>query len=373
MSIAIQAERLVALAKARSPANREELLLAITDLCESAQNAGALGAAAVQALLNDIFMCLVVEAERDIRLRLATKLAHAKWAPRALVNVLALDDIEIARPIIASSPVLTDGDLVRLLIEATIEHQIEVACRPHIGPLVVDAILTYDEPALLTALASNDSAQISIDGMTRLIEASRQATSLRAPLARHSRLTPALAEQLYAWVGEALRSALVSRFPLDTAALDRALAMAIDETHNTPFPDERPSLAVERAAEREEMERRLITKLFDSGQLRPGYLLRALRESKLTLFEAALAKLGGFTAEQVRMAIDCDRPELLALACSAVDFDRSVFSTILTLVRELNGGRPAGATDGAQKALGAFGPHPGAEAASAFRQAVGAV
>ena len=142
MNIAAQAEDLLKLAQARAPADRERLLLAIADLCESASGAGALDATAVQALLNDIFMCLVMEAEREIRRRLAEKLARAAWAPRALVNVLALDDIEIARPIIASSPVLQDRDLIRLLVEATIEHQIEVARRPNIGPLIVDAILT---------------------------------------------------------------------------------------------------------------------------------------------------------------------------------------------------------------------------------------
>ena len=98
MNIAAQADRLLKLAQARAPGDRERLLLAIADLCESASGAGALDAATVQALLNDIFMCLVMEAEREIRRRLAEKLAHAAWAPRALVNVLALDDIEIELP-----------------------------------------------------------------------------------------------------------------------------------------------------------------------------------------------------------------------------------------------------------------------------------
>ena len=177
MSIASQAERLLELAKTRSPGDRERLLLAIADLCDGAESVGALETGVVQALVNDIFMLLVVEAERDIRARLADKLANARWAPRALVNVLALDEIEIARPIIASSPVLQDLDLIRLLVEATIEHQIEVARRPGLGSLVVDAILTQEEPAVLTALASNDSAEISPDGMSRLVEASRRVRS----------------------------------------------------------------------------------------------------------------------------------------------------------------------------------------------------
>ena len=373
MSIATQAKRLIALAKARTPADRERLLLAIVELCETAESAGELGSDAVQALLNDIFMCLVIEAEHDIRARLAEALAGARWAPRALINVLALDDIEIARPVIASSPVLQDRDLIRLLVEATIEHQIEVARRPRLGPLVVDAILTYEEPAVLTALACNDTADIPAAGMTRMVEASRRIASLRSPLTRHPKLTPELGERLYLWVGQALRTVIVTRFTLDTEALDQAIADSVAAAQDEPFPDASAPLVVERSGEREEMERRLIAKLHDAGQLRAGYLLRALREDKLSLFEAALAKLGGFTSEQVRLAVDCDRPELLALACHSVGLDRGVFPTVLDLVRTLNGGRPSGETDGARQALSAFGDHPGSAAAAAFRHAVSAV
>src|SRR5690606_22861259 len=119
----------------------------------------------------------------------------------------------------------------------------------------------------------------------------------------------------------------------------------------------------------EEMERRLIDKLHGAGQLRPGYLIRALREQRLSLFIAALAELGRFEIPHIRRAIDSDRPEILALACAAVGIDRSVFPTILTLVRQLNGGRPAGGADGVRRADGAFGPVPPEIAAAAFRKA----
>ncbi|MGC4107188.1 MAG: hypothetical protein QM753_12750 [Thermomicrobiales bacterium] len=63
-----------------------------------------------------------------------------------------------------------------------------------------------------------------------------------------------------------------------------------------------------------------------------------------------MATLGRFEPSQVQRAINSDRPELLALACAAVGIDRSVFPTILTLVRELNGGRPSGGAEGAHHA-----------------------
>lgn len=367
MTIAATTDSLLDLAKSRSPADRERLLLAVADLCEAGGAAEAMREAQVQALLSSIFLSLVVEAEREIRQRLAEKLAKAEWAPPALVNVLALDEIEIARPIIAASPVLQDHDLIRLLTDATIEHQIEVARRPRLAGPVVAAILKRSEPAVLAALAGNTTAELSVTDLARLVELSRQVSALRSPLSRHPKLTDELALKLYVWVGQALREAILERFRLDPKAVDEALAAAIAEAH--AGVDGRGLVVVAREDEREAMERRLIEKLHAAGQLRPAYLVRALREGRLSLFCITLATLGRFDAEHIRRAVDSDRPELLALACAAVGIDRSVFPTILQMVRQLNGGRPAGGEEGARRASGAFAPASPQVARAAFRQA----
>jgi uncharacterized protein (DUF2336 family) len=333
-----QRDRLVELARSRTPGDRDRLLLALTDLCEA--GADAVGQAAVKPLVTSIFMSLVVEAERDMRRRLAEKLAHADWAPPALINVLALDEIEVARPIIAASPVLKDHDLMRLLLEATIEHQIAVARRPNLGRPVVAAILRQAEPAVLTALAGNPTADLSDDDMRELVAEARRVAALRAPLAKHPKLTSELALQLYVWLGQAMRQAISERFRLDPAALEQVLAETVREAHGGVRAADDGLVVVAREGEREEMERRLIDKLHTAGQLRGGYLVRALREGRLTLFAAALAKLGHFEPEQVRQALDSPRPDLLQLACNAVGIDKSAFPTILQMVRGLNGGRP---------------------------------
>ena len=371
MSVAAKTAEILGLARSRTVQDRERLLLAIVELCDAGESAEAvMSSAPVQALLSSIFMSLVVEAERDIRKRLAEKLATATWAPAALINVLALDDIEIARPIIASSPVLQDPDLVRLLTEATIEHQIEVARRPNLGPPVIAAILRQNEPAVLTALAGNLAAQIGHGELSELVQASRRIVSLRSPCAHHPRLTDDLARELYVLVGQALRQALTARFRLDPEAMDAAIAESVRDAHGgvAAEPPEHPEVW-EREGEKEEMERRLLAKLDIAGQLRPGYLLRALREQKLSMFVGGLATLGRFDPDHVRRSVDSDRPDLLALACAAVGIDRSVFPTIL----DLNGGRPGGGQEGERRAVGAFGPFAPDIANAAFRQAAGKV
>jgi uncharacterized protein (DUF2336 family) len=334
-------ERLVHLARSRAPQDRDRLLLALAELCRIGGAAAA--QPAVQELLSSIFLSLVVEAERDMRRRLAVKIADAEWAPQALINVLALDEIEVARPIIAASPVLKDEDLVRLLVEATIEHQIEVARRPNLGRPVVAAILRQGEPAVLTALAGNPSAELEDEDMRALVAEARRVAALRAPLARHPKLTSELALQLYVWLGQAMRQALLQRFRLAPEALEQALAETVREAHGGLRVADETLVVVAREGEREDMERRLVEKLHAAGQLRAGYLVRALREGRLSLFVAALARIGGFDPEHVRQAVDAPRPDLLQLACAGVGVDRSAFPAILHMVRGLNGGRPGGA------------------------------
>jgi len=366
---ALSAEELVGLAHSRSPGDRDRLLLAVVELAKADAGGGGLTSPAVQGLLSSIFMSLVVEAERDIRIRLADRLAAAPWAPPALINVLVLDEIDIAAPVIAKSPVLQDADLVRLLLEATVEHQIEVARRPGIGAPVVAAILDKGEAAVVMALASNLKAALSEGDMQRLVELSRRIAALRAPLARRPELTAELAKQLYAWVGQALRDTLVGRFKLDVAALDAELAHAVKDAHAGHDATAWPSTAKERV----EMERRLVAKLRDSGQLRPAYLVRALREQRLPLFESALCALGGFTHEDVQEALDASAPDRLALACAAVGIDKSAFGPMLQMVRQLNGGRPGGGAVAAERAMVTFSLFTPDMASAAFRRTAAAV
>jgi uncharacterized protein (DUF2336 family) len=367
--LAAPPQDMLALAQSRAPADRERLLMSVADLC----NAPGPLTGDAKVLVQDIFMGLVVQAERDIRMRLSLKLSDAPWAPPALISILALDDIEIARPLIAKSPMLQDSDLIRLLVEATLEHQIEVARRPNIGSPVVSAILDQSQPAVMTALADNTTAEVTPMQMQRMVIASRRIAGMRGPLARHPQLTDNLAETLYGLVGDALRANIAERFKIDPAKLRASVSEAVSEAM-AGGADELTARQSKADSDREqaEMERRLIAKLESAGQLRPGYLLRALREGRKTLFEQALATLGGFEAAQIAKAVHANRPDLLALACASVGIDRSVFPTILTLTQELNNGRPtAGAGAGARTAS-AFACPP-KEAAEAFRREIAAI
>ena len=115
--------------RAPSPSERRELLDTVVSMCASAPGARRRDA---REALGAIFLRLVVDAEHDIRLRLAERIADADWAPPALIRTLALDDIDIARPVIAASTVLQDEDLLGILARATGRPARLPATRPHL-------------------------------------------------------------------------------------------------------------------------------------------------------------------------------------------------------------------------------------------------
>jgi len=334
---------------------RERLLMAVVDLCEQADRTGAPLAdrAKAQAALQEIFLNLISSTERDLRRRLAERLSAAPWTPHGLVTILSLDDIEIARPVIAESPVLTETDLVKVLITATLEHQIEVARRPNISTEVIDTIIEQSQPVVMAALADNGSADMRLAQLTRMVMASQRLAALRSPLVRHPKLTVDLAYLLYAWVGDALRRAIATRFRVDESQLHAAIDDVVHSHRaGAPFAVRTPDKDAETVDVG--LEDQLIIKLDAAGQLKPGYLLRALRERKLSLFKAALGRIGGYPRHVIDTVVDSGRPDLLAMACASVGIDRSVFPTVQRMVADLQGRRAAGGDLYAQETANAF-------------------
>lgn len=364
MAAPARAEDLLDLARSRDSGDRQRLLSGLADLLGAGRDAAR--DAAVRPLLDDVFTTVALESEPGVRRILAAELARAGWAPRALVETLAQDSIEVARPLLAYSPLLGDDALARLVPVMPAAHQIEVARRPGIGAATADALLAAGDPAVLAALAGNPAAAIDEPRMERLVEAARGAAALRAPLVRHPALSRRLAVKLYPHLGDTLRAALQARFPGEAAGLTRAADEAARDAFfrgDRPSPNARPA----RDAAREEMERRLAAKLLAAGRLRPGYLLRSLRDGEPGVFEAALCALGGFESEAVRRAVR-ERPDRLALACAAVGVDRLAFPEILSRARRLNGLPPDPAPAQAAGIAEAFRLQPQA-AAEVFRTA----
>ena len=111
-------------------ASREEIYLAVASLYR-VQGAGL--NQRERELMRDILRRLTRDVEMAIRVALAQRLAEDTTAPHDLILLLVDDAIEVARPLILHSPLITEADVLRLIAEAGIGHQEAVAGRPNIG------------------------------------------------------------------------------------------------------------------------------------------------------------------------------------------------------------------------------------------------
>ena len=291
---------------------RERLLAGMADLCAAAPRAREPQA---RERLGAVFLRVLDLADLDTRRRFAERVADAEWVSPELALRLGKDRAEVAEPVLGASPALGEPELRHVLEVGSAEHRAAVARRADLPPRTAQAVLDTGEPLALAALAGNVAAELPPPVLRGLVDASERLVALRAPLARRADLGAPLARRLAGWVGPDLHAELARRFTLDGDVGAVADGGA---------------------------EARLVDKLGAAGQLKPGFLLRTLREGRLSLFEAGLCALGGFSRAQVATALRSERPELLALACAAVGVDRSVTPTILELVRSLNGGAPRG-------------------------------
>ncbi|HYM30229.1 MAG TPA: DUF2336 domain-containing protein [Candidatus Cybelea sp.] len=317
------AERLFELARRKSQAGRETLYKNIWDLFE---NRGGSLSARERELMRDILRRLSRDVEMSIRTKLAENLARNPNAPSELVHMLANDTIEVAYPILMDSRVLQDLDLIEVVRHQTFRHQLAVAMRRNIGEQVSQVLCDTGNPDVISALLNNHTAKISTEVIKELAEQSQHALTYQGALLRRPDLPPDVAQRMYAWVSAALRKYIVDNYEVNVDDIDDTVAEALDAAtqQNEPADPERGA-------------QRLIDKLHEARELTSGFLVKALRQGEIMLFELGLAKLCGLRPLLMRRIIYEPGGEGLAVACRAIGLDRAVFQTVYKLTRQARG------------------------------------
>ena len=95
-----------------SGTSREEIYLAVASLYRI-QGTGL--NARERELMREILRRLTRDVEMTIRIALAQRLCEDTTAPHDLILLLVDDSIEVARPLILNSPLLTEADMLRLV------------------------------------------------------------------------------------------------------------------------------------------------------------------------------------------------------------------------------------------------------------------
>ncbi len=310
-------------------ASREEIYLAVASLYRI-QGAGL--NQRERDLMREILRRLTRDVEMAIRIALAQRLAEDASVPHDLILLLVDDSIEVARPLIMHSPLLTESDALRMIADASVAHREAIAGRPGIGIPVTDALVACDHESVLLALVRNATAKISDNGYKALVDKSRAFQGLQEPLIKRPDMPIAMANNMCEWVSDALKVYIQNNYQMAPKRVDVALSEAATVLKSEPAgPKDPPADSAQK----------LIEKLAASGQLKAGFLMRVLSQGQIDLFDLAFARLLEVDLPNFRNFFYEEGVRLVALACRAAGIDKSVFATVFNLSRQARNKAPA--------------------------------
>jgi uncharacterized protein (DUF2336 family) len=321
--MAIDSMLLHKLARDKSEGGRKKFAESISDIF--AQHYPTLSPRE-RELIFDILARLVHDMEMALRRVVSEHLAALPDVPRNLAKVLAYDAIEVAFPILSQTPVLLDEDLVEVIQQRSMEHQLAITVRPAISEGISDALVQAGNEGVIRSLLMNPNAKISSATINYLVEESRRVTSYQEPLLSRHDLEPQLAKRMFTWVSAALRQFILDNYDLDRAYLDEALEKSVMEELKSVKRYGSGSAA-----------RKLAAELKKQGKVTPDLLISALQEGEIRLFQSMFQQLTDLNERIVMNMMAEPLGTGLAVACRHSGLGRAIYSSIFAIVHKARG------------------------------------
>lgn len=316
----IDLHSLLSLARDSSTEGRRNLVNVISDLF-TAKGDGL--TARERALMTEILRKLIGEFELAVRCELASRLAANADVPQELLMLLANDEIEVARPILLESAVLSDDGLIEIIYQRTMEHQLNIAMRRHVSRRVSQALAETENADVVQALIANPNAELSEATMAYLVEQSRRVDSYQEPLLHRQDLSPDLAQRMYWWVSAALRAHIVAHYPVDPIELDDEIESVVAELSQPGGAESRKPPTTPDV--------KLAAALAEAEMISPRLMIKVVRQGELALFETLLMRAAELERRQVRRILHDPTGRTFAILCRAVGFDRQNFAELYLL------------------------------------------
>lgn len=249
-------------------------------------------------LAQDILGFMVHDAAVLVRESLSKSLSALPGAPRDIVRILARDIDEVAAPILEESPVLTDADLIDIIVKGSAAKQVAIAGRATVSAPVSEALVNTDNRRAVVRLVGNDGAEIADDTMSKVVDRYGDDESIAAPLVRRGDLPVTMIERLVTMVSDRLRTYLIEQHDIS----EEVAARLIDESR------ERATVNLVDSNARADDMPHLVRQLAGNGRLTPSLILRAACLGEMLFVEAAMAYLTGLPEQKVWRLVHDEGP-----------------------------------------------------------------
>ena len=231
-------------------------------------------------IAEDIFRVMVKDAAVRVRKALSESLKDNPDVPHDVAKTLAKDVDEVALPIVESSTVLTEDDLLELVQSSGEDLQSAVAGRADVTTSVADALADTGSEKVVATLVANESADIGDDTYAKVLTTFKDSDAVKSPLASRKNLPLGVAEKLVTMVSEKLRQHILSSHDVTAAT---ASDLLIDTR-------EKATISLLEGGQATQSVIALVDQLYKNDRLTPTLVVRALVMGDVTFFEAALAR-----------------------------------------------------------------------------------
>ncbi len=311
---------LLDLAKETSSEKRRELLRQVTDVFLSDGSARTESEAAV---FDEIVGAVAADLESQVRVELARKVAESSAPLGRTARRLAMDVIEVARPVIEKSRALTERDILDLIDQKSQDHMMAVTKRPDIGERVSSALVERGEDRVVVSLLENAAARMNRATYERVADRAQNNSVLHAPFVKNQHVPLDLLNTVYLQVGNGLRREIMRKFHGVSPA---ELEAALETSRNTL------SAAYGAVPSDFQLATEYVAGLEKKGAIKPPVLVQFLREGRRTAFLISFAKMVGIDFDLTQRLIEGQDVDALAMLCRGAGFDRALFVTLCLLI-----------------------------------------
>lgn len=230
-------------------------------------------------IAESIFRHMLKDAAVRVRSALADSLKDNPDVPHDVAATLARDVDEVAVPILTSSEVLTDEDLMEIVHTKSEAAQVAVAGRANVSENVADALADSGSEEAVATLVGNEGAQIAAGTFDKVLDKYGDSEAVQGPMVMRRELPLAVSERLVTLVSDQLREHIMANHEVSAAMASDLLIES----------REKATVSLLRDGKSSDVEA-LVDQLHANGRLTPTLVLRALFMGDTTFFEVALAK-----------------------------------------------------------------------------------
>ena len=288
-------------------------------------------------IAEQIFRLLLKDTEIQVRKSLAEHLKENSQIPRDIILGLAKDVEEVALPLLRSSEVLSDADLIEIIRTSRgIAKSLAVSQRKIVSPRVSEALIDTNSEEVVAKLVQNQGAEISDSSYRKILQDFSNSNEVLSHVVGRESLPITVVEKLITQVSGQLAEELQKKYKV-------SIGQFAQETEQTR--ESATLKLLECTADIVELEK-LANQLLAYNRLTPSLVFTALCRGNFDFFEVALAKLARIPTENARLLIK-DRGELgfkgLYTKAGLPDSLFSAARIVLLVVREMaEGGEKSG-------------------------------